>query len=221
MADGPLREIFNGAVWEVRSRLRPFPATILDRPNLSGEDLVAGEEAIARSRVYLEFGSGGSTVFAAARCPFLVSVESDRRIIARVKRRIGTLSPDHHLIHADIGWTRKKGYPVLSGRSLAARGRRYAEAPWPVLERAGRVPDLVFVDGRFRVASFLETLLRLPADWTGQIMIDNASRPFYRPIFELAELVHRPRLLAFFRMPPALDRAKCRAVLEEHYADPR
>jgi hypothetical protein len=166
---------------------------------------------------YLEFGSGGSTVYASHHVATLVSVESDARYLAAVQRKIGAC--DAELIPVDIGLTHDWGRPVFvkpTPRRLA-RWRRYPQAPWPAFERRGMLPDVVLVDGRFRVACALETLLRVGPECV--VLVDDyAGRPQYAEIGSCAELIAMKGRMAVFRAPPDLDRDRCARVLQTHYS---
>lgn len=120
---------------------------------------VMGElhEHLRRSTAYLEYGAGSSTL-AALRHPGLAvtSVESDRTLVRAVRaaaRGIGGAA--ERLDARDRGWpvSREWGYP-MAGDPIE-QGRRYVEGADDV------DPDLVLIDGRFRVACFLHTISRL------------------------------------------------------------
>jgi hypothetical protein len=144
---------------------RPAPAaTVSDEPMMPAEATAAFLEAIAVARCYLEYGSGGSTVAALrAGVPDLVTIESDRLWLAAVRVRVeASIVPGrHHLQHIDIGPTARFGYPAseVAWRKFG----NYPLQPWTLVREHGLRPDLVLIDGRFRVASFLATLIHAPA----------------------------------------------------------
>jgi hypothetical protein len=167
---------------------------------------------------YLEFGSGGSTVLASRRVASLVSIDSDARYLAAVGRRIAR--PDAVLMPVDIGFTHRWGRPVFVRPTAqrVARWRRYPQAPWKLLAARGRMPDVVLVDGRFRVACALESLLQVPPE--SRILVDDyAGRPEYHVIAGHGELVTMHGRMAEFRPRSRPDRGACRAALQAHYAD--
>ena len=77
----------------------------------------------------------------------------------RVQARVGDSSLILH--HANIGPTGEWGTPL--GEITVGMGLRYALEPLLLLDAASRrAIDLVLVDGRFRVACVLATVLPAP-----------------------------------------------------------
>lgn len=137
--------------WRTRNGFK-----ITDTPAFDPETDAWFRQRIATARAYVEFGSGASTLLAARAGVPTVSVESDARYAAAVRAALPAGS-DTHLLAVDIGLTEDWGYPVFT-RPTPARvdmWRGYPTAPFALLETAGHVPDLVLVDGRFRVACAL------------------------------------------------------------------
>jgi len=108
-----------------------------------------------QSHRYLEFGLGGSSLLAVrAKLDTLVFVDSDAIWVTCVKEhptvaprlRDGSVS----IIHADVGPVREWGNPV--GRSHVTQWPRYVSTAWAEWLRRAQLPDLVLVDGRFRMA---------------------------------------------------------------------
>jgi hypothetical protein len=156
---------------------------------------------IGSCRFYLEYGSGGSTVLAAALKKPFVSVDTDRLFLQSLRRKIGTLTPDQRLIHADIGRTGPWGIPFPAGEPSSQRLRKwkaYAETPWRFISKDNH-PDLVLVDGRFRVATALTCCVHLGGRSDVQILIDDyADRPAYHVIEQHAKLVRIVGRMAVF-----------------------
>lgn len=174
-----------------------------DRPWLDEE---AGEyflQRLRQSNSFLEYGSGGSTVLAKSLGKPFISVETDRFLQKAVRKKIGLLAPDQHLDYANIGWTWVHGYPVF--RSVnAARLRRwkaYVELPWRYAAQ-GHLPDLVLIDGRFRVAAALTSCVYLAGASDSRILVDDyAPRPWYHPVAEYARLLEMKGRMAVFQPP--------------------
>ncbi len=128
------------------------------RPVLTMPEEVAEavRDAYGRASVILEYGSGGSTVLA-AEMPgkHVTSVESDRRWVRMMQGWFAANPPAEgsrvEVLHADIGPTKEWGRPV-DDRAW----RRFARYPLAVWEEGARPhPDVVLVDGRFRVGCAL------------------------------------------------------------------
>ena len=182
--------------------------------------------AIAEARVYLEYGAGGSTVEAVRTVPHVISVETDRRYLATVERRVAT-SPkagEWHPLSVDIGLTSQWGQPVLDWPTQArvSRWRRYPSAPWETLGTLGLVPDFVFIDGRFRAASVLESFVRLPDGAACRFLLDDFQdrAAAYSVVLEFADDVEQLGDAIAFRRKKNFDRAACLQALEQAYADP-
>jgi hypothetical protein len=157
-------------------------------------------------QTYLEFGSGASTFAAAELGIPLVTVESDSRFLEQVESVCDPLpmsrggGGERRFIHADIGRVRPWGQPLW--RSFPDRRRMtravYPTAPWNVLGRDFRA-DVVLIDGRFRVACALATVI-LQQDQEWIIMFDDyRERPEYWQFEAHAELVSLHGRMAEFR----------------------
>ncbi len=154
-------------------------------------------ELLEGATVVLEFGSGGSTILAAEQPNLqITSVDSDvswfnkLREFAPVKaaKAEGRL----RFVAIDLGPTKKWGYPI--DQRAIERWPMYSEAPWSALQTA---PDLILIDGRFRMACALEAARRALKDAT--IAIHDFQRSHYqiaRLFLKRVEMVER---LAVFR----------------------
>lgn len=181
--------------------------------------MTAAEEACLRrhlsmARYYLEFGAGGSTLAAVeAGVPRIASVESDPRWLARLRADPGIADAEQAgrllLHHGDIG-------PAIGrfGRPGSDEHRdrwpNYYTTIWNHV--AGELLDLVLIDGRFRVASALSTLIRCRAD-TLLMIHDLWNRPAYHPLLPYLDWVESVDSLGVFR-PRDCHVSKLRAALE-------
>ncbi|MGJ4892924.1 hypothetical protein ACQR0Z_27610 [Bradyrhizobium sp. HKCCYLS3077] len=174
--------------------------------------------AIRSSRIYLEYGSGGSTVMAAKYVSQLVSVEPDPVFARAVKKALPETTAKISILTPDIGLTRDWGYPVFDvpTANRIARWKSLPQAPWKVLQD---MPDLVLVDGRFRVACALQSLLQI--DRTTKLLVDDYEGRDYSAIEQFGELVAMHGCMAEFRKRSDFDEQLCRAALDRFYADPR
>lgn len=151
-------------------------------PHMDEEGLACFQSVIAKSECYLEYGSGGSTVHAnnVAGVKAIVSVESDRRWAEAVAGALDKTGAKVLITHCDIGEVGAWGMPT-NPRHMD-RIWRYMAVPWDVARQHGLIPDTVLVDGRFRVASFLFSLLSARVGTT--ILFDDY---FDRPEYFVAE----------------------------------
>lgn len=155
---------------------------------------------LARAEVYLEYGSGGSTVLAAETAGRRVfSVESGAEWHAKMGEWFSAHPPaaELHLRHVDIGPTGAWGRPKDSSGFEAWPS--YALSIWDLPEF--RQPDLVLIDGRFRPACLITTALRSTRPVT-VLFDDYANRPEYHVVEELLRPVALVGRMARFEVTP-------------------
>jgi hypothetical protein len=137
------------------------------------------EAKLAEAKLYIEFGSGGSTLLADRMGVRTISVESDRYYAKAVRKRLS--GPNVRVLTPNIGVTAPWGYPLFRRptRRRQRRWRNYIEAPF-----ANGAPDLVLIDGRFRVACSLQAAHHAHEHSHPATLLfeDYASRPQYRII---------------------------------------
>ena len=130
--------------------------------------------------VILEYGSGGSTVMAAEMPGKTVfSVESDKDWANGMAAYLAAnpMASKAILHHVDIGATAEWGKPVDD-----SGWRRYHHYPLTVWDRDDfSHPDVVLIDGRFRVACLLATLHRITRPVLA-LFDDYAPRPAYHRV---------------------------------------
>lgn len=116
------------------------------------------DEMLSKGSVYFEFGLGGSTLFAAqhSNLHHITAVDSSTSWITKVKSEApiaaGIQRGRISIVHVDLGPVGAYGYPIHRD---AAREREYSKA----ILGTTPAPDVVLVDGRYRVACALRTVL--------------------------------------------------------------
>jgi hypothetical protein len=175
---------------------------IPERPVLTmpPEEQAALRDHIAAAAVFLEYGSGGSTVLAAESPGKTVfSVESDAAWLAKMQAYFAANPPRAalHMHHGDIGPTKAWGHPKSDETFRQWPG--YALDIWQT--PAFVQPNLVLIDGRFRVACFLATLFCTTAPVT-VLFDDYQDRKTYHKIEELVPLAARYGRMARFDVTP-------------------
>lgn len=111
-----------------------------------------------KASVIFEYGSGGSTLSALNKGKTIFSVETDQEWIQKIISESpqfseGTFYP----LYVDVGSTKELGYPANEAKK--DRWFNYALSPWRDAFKRGLHPDLVLIDGRFRVASFVASVV--------------------------------------------------------------
>lgn len=205
---------WNAALFVARKHIVGFEVN--PTPSFEPEALQFFRSIIRKSNVYVEYGSGGSTIEAAKHVETLVSVESDPVFRRAVERQIPADSKaEIHFLNPYVGVTAHWGTPVF-GRPTPSRVKRwmnYPRAPWQVLKET---PDTILVDGRMRVACTLESLLHI--GWDTVIMVDDYERHEYRVIEGFADLINMHDNMAEFRKKSDFDSDFCQVALTEAYS---
>ena len=167
--------------------------TIPSLPHMEPEGIALLGEHLTGIRVFLEYGSGGSSLMVAqAGVKSIYSVDTDKQFLKAVRQRLldeGIPRRRYIPIYVDIGATKEWGRPV--DESHARDWPAYCTAPWEKLLKTGERPDLVLIDGRFRVASFLITMLMAPPGCV--ILFDDYGD---RPEYHVVERYLQPARLA-------------------------
>ncbi len=146
-------------------------------PAMTKDELECFRRYLSKAKNYLEFGCGGSTRLAAKaeNIDTIWSVESDAIWVENLKKEIDA---DRVTFQCpDLGPIGKWGIPT--DREKRSEWPRYHSEIWELLDPS--TLDLVLIDGRFRVACVMQTVLRVKADCT--IMIhDFWNRPKYHHV---------------------------------------
>lgn len=178
-------------------------------------------DRLGRSKRYLEFGTGGSTYMAAKLGVGFVAVDSDRRFLQAVEKKIAhdgySATSEQIFRFADIGSTGMWGRPVgdISPRRLE-QFRRYSDPPTECFDD-GNLPDLVLVDGRFRVACALKAVRMLNGRQGSTIVVDDyVGRPDYHVISDFARLDKNVGRMAVFEVPDVVDSTRLDRAIRAH-----
>jgi hypothetical protein len=173
---------------------------IPDRPWFDHEGTKVFEQLLENSQLYMEYGSGGSTVLAATLGKTFVSVESDIGFSKTLADRIAPLKGSGNIVPVNIGTTGAWGAPLFTKPNVdrLELWKKYITAPWSRLQ-PGTTPDLVLIDGRFRVACALFTLIQLRGKKTATILFDDyGDRQNYHVVEKFADLEKMAGRMAVF-----------------------
>ncbi len=200
-----------GVTWGLaRARNRARKAT--DSPLQSsryeaylGSDWDLLRDALADAHVYLEYGAGSSTEFVVDHFECQVrSVETDPEYADRIRQQVGE---EAEIVQIDIGPVGSWGYPLTY--SHANMFDSYFDAGF-----AGDFsPDVVLIDGRFRVACFLTSLLRT-APGTKIVFDDYTVRGRYHIVENFIKPSKQNSRQALFITPKTIDEAKVRESIQ-------
>ncbi|MGN6671438.1 MAG: hypothetical protein ACTHJ4_07885 [Candidatus Nucleicultricaceae bacterium] len=153
-------------------------------PHLPPEALNCWKKHVSNASVYVEYGGGGSTASALNMGPkVVITVESDFRFHKALKGI--SQSKSFIPLYADIGLTAKWGQPLL--KCPKNKWIYYPLAPILELDKRNLMPDVVLIDGRFRVASTLAMIFYTLSHKTVFLIDDFRDRPEYRILLEFLE----------------------------------
>lgn len=167
----------------------------------------------AQASTIFEYGSGGSTVLAAeAPGKTVFSVETDPEWHAMMGRYFETSPPEAqlYLLHADIGPVKKWGRPKSD--EAWRRYHKYPLAPWD--HPSFQHPDVILIDGRFRLACLVAAAYRCTRPVT-VLFDDYADREAYHQAADFAEVAEtRGRMARFELTPQALPPERLGDIIE-------
>jgi hypothetical protein len=165
-------------------------------PTMTGAENALFRSLLPTTRHYVEFGCGDTTVLAAETVgETIIAVDSSRDWIDKVDRACPDKWRQFH--HVDIG-------------------PEYHSTVW--IDSHAPVADLFFIGGRFRVACFMQSLMRCRPD--ALLAIHDYDRPAYHVIERFARPVAQVERLAVFQRRDDWNEADAAKVLADHAAVP-
>lgn len=179
---------------------------MIDPMSMPKAEAVRVQEAYAKAEVILEFGSGGSTEFAAQLPGKLVmSVEGDMVWARDLRGKTAQAQPLSQVIvqYVDIGDTGLWGRVV--DNSQWKNYHRYPNAIWDA--SFFRYPDAILIDGRFRTACFMTVVLRI----TRPVVVlfdDFGGQPKHQLVQQLVQPRSRVGRLAEVHLEPRMVQGK-------------
>ncbi|MBR2537353.1 MAG: glycosyltransferase family 2 protein [Hyphomicrobium sp.] len=202
--------------------LNPNPS-IKDSPEMPPASVEYLAAAMQQCSCYLEYGTGGSTAMAARTgIPAVIAVESDFAWRNAVRRKVESISghsgAKNLILHSDIGPTKELGYPKSDSNWM--RYHNYPLEAWQLCRKEDLSPDLVLIDGRFRVACCLASFL-FAAPGTRILFDDYVDRPHYFSVENFVKRTQTIDRVAEFIVPAELPRDEIWLALMTAVTDPR
>ncbi len=203
----------------------------LGEPHLFGRERELMDRALgARCERYLEFGLGGSTLLALRNgAKQVVALDSDPRWVSAAREhpeiKPAIASGVATLLHADIGPTGDWGHP----RSMEDKHRwpAYIRLAWEEWARREALPDLVYIDGRFRVACCLSVALACAfgskAAGGVRVLLHDVSteRPHYSDVFKVFDMLEQVGTLCLLRAKTGICAASAFSMFLAYQYDAR
>jgi hypothetical protein len=190
------------------------PNSLALKPYMAETELACFERLLRCANRVLEYGCGGSTVFAASfrKCE-VFSVESDANWLTEIEAepivRDAISTGRISLNYVNVGPTGEWGFPL--DQECRHLWPRYSEVPW--IRRSDF--DLIFVDGRFRVACVLHAVLRAQPDAL-IVVHDFWDRPHYHVVLPFLEWKESSLTLGVFQKRRDIDKASVQALIDKY-----
>ena len=185
------------------------------KPALTTNEIVLFRSVLASTEHYVEFGCGGSTVMAADLVRgSITSVDSSADWLEKVRQACVGKPIQPRLIHADIGPIRDWGYPTdptTMPRWAAYHGN-------VSVNHAAALADLFMIDGRFRVACAMQSLIRCRPD--ALLLIHDYDRASYHVVEQFARPLAQAERLVLLQRQSNWHLGDALTVLMQHSLDP-
>ena len=204
------------AKWDL---IRKFPALFF-HPHMKRKEYLQFKELCKNKRVFLEYGSGGSTIYLLKSNKIVFSVESNPdfcQYMCSMKFIKKAQNLNLHYKFVNIGPTNKWGKP-LSEENIE-NWPKYYEQIWQEIDPALHPVDVVFIDGRFRVCCCLYSILKaVEYNWSDTVFVihDFWRRKKYDIVLDFLEEIKSTENLVSFRMKNNIDISQVKEVLEKY-----
>jgi len=160
-----------------------------------GHDLIF-KKLIKKSKVYLEYGSGKSTLWTLKNTNTKVySIETDKEWYKKILENTNKETKKIDIKLVDIGPVINWGRPI--NYNYYKNFNDYTDFYW----KKNIQPDLVLIDGRFRVCSFL-TSLKFAQEGTFILFDDYIERGVYHIVESFIKKYDQNLEQALFKVPP-------------------
>ena len=163
-------------------------------PHMKEAELVLFKNTIQNTSNYFEFGVGGSTRFVYDETLATIrGVDSSKEWVGKVSKHICSDRVSLHCVN--IGEVREWGFP---------RNEDYKHE-WPnyslYIKKTDITPDTILVDGRFRVACLIQSILfSIERDIDPTIILHDSNRDYYTPGTRALTCIDRAETLSIFKI---------------------
>ena len=186
---------------------KKLPIAMFYTFSMSPKEKILFEKEIKNSLVYLEFGMGGSTfrvlhkskaiVYAIDSSTEWISLMREYKQIKNMERK-GRLS----LFHIDIGPIGEWGKPINNDHK--EKFPNYSSDIFNLVDKESI--DTVLIDGRFRVACALKTIMECYQNEKLKVLIhDFWNRDQYQVLLKYFDVIDQVDSLGVFRIKDKID----------------
>jgi hypothetical protein len=145
--------------WHQNSKGNDMTQAVSIKPSMDEGGFKFFDSILSSASCLLEYGSGGSTSYAAniKKVKKIISVDTSQEWIVKVCNSISDVDTEIFIDYCDLGPVGDWGVPI--NREKSAHFWQYMVRPWQIAKTNNLVPNAILIDGRFRVASFLYSLI--------------------------------------------------------------
>ena len=211
MLNQVLRNVLPPVVYKAGAKVKALSTPRKDAADslFDGDDELF-REVIEQAGVYAEYGCGASTIWVAGHTRArILSIDSSELWLDKVRQSCSD-GARVSLHHADVGTIGDWGRPI--GYDRSDNFSDYTDWIW----NQGLAPDVVLVDGRFRVCCFLTSLVNARKG-THLVFDDYNDRPHYHFVERFVRPVRTCGRQALFAAPGAdgIDLAAARKAIDQ------
>lgn len=181
-------------------------------------------KSISESKEYLEFGSGGSTfIVLKTTNANIISIESDINWINHMRDNKTIFEEEQFcrlkFVHIDIGEISIMGMP--KDKSKLESYPKYSEEIFKILDK-NKIDkiDTVLIDGRFRVACTLNTILNCNEN-TKIIIHDFFNRDEYHIVLNYLDIIEKANTLGVFKIKENINKNEISNIIEQYKYNPK
>ncbi|HTE28575.1 hypothetical protein [Flavitalea sp.] len=199
--------------------IRKYPVLFF-YPHMKRREYFFFKELCKNKKTFLEYGSGGSTIYLLNYNKIVFSVESNPdffRYMCSINYIKRVLNKNLHYKFVDLGPTNRWGKPISNDYN--DYWPRYYEEIWEEINPALYKVDVVFIDGRFRVCCCMYSILKaIEYDWREIVFVihDFWRRTKYHVVLDFLEEIESKENLVSFRIKDDIDVRKVRELLGEY-----
>ncbi len=180
------------------------------------------KDKILKSNFFLEFGSGNTTIFAFKNKINFYSIESDRNFYFHLKNE-----NIKNIYFYSLGFVEHYSYPLFKSaifqKFYKTRAKAYASKVFQELKKNSLFPDLILVDGRYRVLCMLHIFNFLKINNlinTCVILDDFKERQYYQVLKNFFKITTKGRLGICF-LDESVSNKKFETLIDFYSNDPR
>ncbi|MFK7899119.1 MAG: hypothetical protein AB8B61_00030 [Cyclobacteriaceae bacterium] len=164
-------------------------------------------KSLKQATHYLEFGTGGSTVLALKHCKKVYSVESDKKWISVMRQvKYFKLMEKFRILRVlltYIGPLKEWGHPT-GDEEYRHLYEKYSSEIFKKID--AKKIDTVFIDGRFRVACTLKTIIE--CNKSVRILIHDWNRTQYHIVLEFLSIVEIKENMVLMKIKNSVNRTR-------------